>query len=106
MGASQEWMADAPLMTAWRRFVGSDPAPFTIPGHKRRAGGLHPDLGRLLDADVPLYGGADSMKLTGGVLADAESRAAAPLGRRPLSLLHRRVHPRQPGALPDHRPAR
>ena len=77
MGTSQEWMADAPLMTAWRRFVGSDPAPFTIPGHKRRAGGLHPDLGRLLDADVPLYGGADSMKLTGGVLADAESRAAA-----------------------------
>ena len=77
LGASGDWMSDAPLMTAWRRFVESDPAPFTIPGHKRRAGGLHPDLGRLLDADVPLYGGADSMKLAGGVLADAESRAAA-----------------------------
>ncbi len=77
MSGSQEWMADAPLMAAWRQFVGSDPAPFTIPGHKRRAGELHPDLGRLLDADVPLYGGADSMKLSGGVLADAESRAAA-----------------------------
>ena len=63
-------------MQAWRRFVASDPAPFTIPGHKRRAGGLHPDLGRLLDADVPLYGGLDTVKLTGAALARAERLAA------------------------------
>jgi lysine decarboxylase len=74
--APPEWLADAPLFGAWRRFVGADVAPFTIPGHKRRAGQLHPDLARLLDADVPLYGGADTVKLTTGVLAEAERRAA------------------------------
>jgi lysine decarboxylase len=70
------WADDAPLFAAWRRFVGADVAPFTIPGHKRRAARLHPELGRLLDADVPLYGGADTVKLTAGVLAQAERRAA------------------------------
>ena len=70
------WLDDAPLLAAWQRFADAGAAPFTIPGHKRRAGVLDPVLGRLLDADVPLYGGADTMKLTAGVLADAESRAA------------------------------
>ncbi|MGN6331664.1 MAG: aminotransferase class I/II-fold pyridoxal phosphate-dependent enzyme [Motilibacteraceae bacterium] len=70
------WVDDAPLFAAWRRFACADVAPFTIPGHKRRAVVLHPDLGRLLDADVPLYGGADTVKLTAGVLAEAERRAA------------------------------
>ncbi len=63
-------------MRAWCAFTAADPAPFTIPGHKRRGHLLHPDLGRLLDADVPLYGGLDTVRLTGGVLADAERRAA------------------------------
>lgn len=71
-----DWLDDAPLFQAWRRFVASDPAPFTIPGHKRRADHLHPDLGRLLDPDVPLYGGLDTVKLTGGVLREAERLAA------------------------------
>lgn len=70
------WQDDAPLFCAWQRFVHDDVAPFTIPGHKRRAGTLDPQLGRLLDADVPLYGGVDTVKLTTGVLADAEERAA------------------------------
>jgi lysine decarboxylase len=74
---SPDWLADAPLFAAWRRFASGDAAPFTIPGHKRRAGLLHPDLARLLDADVPLYGGADTVKLASGVLAEAERRAAA-----------------------------
>jgi lysine decarboxylase len=69
-------MDDAPMFRAWRQVVGSDAAPFTIPGHKRRADRLHPDLGRLLDADVPLYGGLDTVKLTGGVLREAEGLAA------------------------------
>ena len=71
-----DWLDNAPLMQAWREVVASDPAPFTIPGHKRRADRLHPDLGRLLDPDVPLYGGLDTVKLTGGVLRDAERLAA------------------------------
>jgi arginine decarboxylase len=67
---------DAPLLAAWSAFVGSAATPFTIPGHKGRAGRLHPALGPLLAGDVPLYGGLDTVKQTGGVLADAEARAA------------------------------
>ncbi len=70
------WVQDAPLLQAWRRFADARPTPFTIPGHKRRAGALSPLLGRVLAGDVPLYGGADTMKLTSGVLADAERRGA------------------------------
>jgi lysine decarboxylase len=77
-GSSAEpaWLLDAPLVQAWQQFADAGPTPFTIPGHKRRAGMMSPLLGRLLDADVPLYGGADTMKLTSGVLAEAERRGA------------------------------
>ncbi|HKX68823.1 MAG TPA: aminotransferase class V-fold PLP-dependent enzyme [Intrasporangium sp.] len=64
---------DAPLLDAWLRFQEQPPAPFTIPGHKHRT-----DLvGDVVAGDIPLYGGLDTVKLTGGVLADAEARAAA-----------------------------
>ncbi len=63
---------DAPLLDAWLRFRERPPTPFTIPGHKQRA-----DLvGDVVAGDVPLYAGLDTMKLTGGVLSEAESRAA------------------------------
>ncbi len=62
----------APLLDAWLRFVESPPTPFTIPGHKQR-GDL---VGDVVSGDVPLYAGLDSMKLSRGVLADAEGRAA------------------------------
>ena len=63
---------DAPLLDAWLRFREQPPVPFTIPGHKQRD-----DLvGDVIAGDVPLYAGLDTMKLTTGVLADAESRAA------------------------------
>jgi arginine decarboxylase len=61
---------------AWRAFVESGAAPFTIPGHKRRAAALDPGLQRLLDADVPLYGGLDTVKLAGGVLEHGERLGA------------------------------
>lgn len=62
----------APLLDAWLRFAESPPTPFTIPGHKQRS-----DLvGDVVAGDVPLYAGLDSMKLTSGVLAEAETRAA------------------------------
>jgi arginine decarboxylase len=64
------------VFQAWRAFVDSDTTPFTIPGHKRRAATLDPWLQRLLDADVPLYGGLDTVKLTGGVLEHAERLGA------------------------------
>jgi lysine decarboxylase len=64
--------AQAPLLDAWLRFREHPSTPFTIPGHKQRT-----DLvGDVISGDVPLYAGLDTMKLTGGVLAEAESRAA------------------------------
>ena len=63
----------APLLDAWLRFREQAPTPFTIPGHKQRT-----DLvGDVVAGDVPLYAGLDTMKLTTGVLAEAEARAAA-----------------------------
>ena len=63
---------DAPLLDAWLRFHEEGPTPFTIPGHKQR----HDLVGDVVAGDVPLYAGLDTMKLTHGVLADAEARAA------------------------------
>ena len=63
---------DAPLLDAWLRFQEEAPTPFTIPGHKQRR-----DLvGDVVAGDVPFYAGLDTMKVTRGVLADAEARAA------------------------------
>ena len=63
---------DAPLMDAYLSFLEARQSPFTIPGHKQR-GDL---VGTVVAGDVPLYGGLDTMKLSGGVLARAERRAA------------------------------
>ena len=68
--------ADAPLVAAWLAYRARTVTPFTVPGHKGAAGRLWPALGSVLDGDVPHYGGLDSVKLTAGVLADAEARAA------------------------------
>lgn len=63
---------DAPLLDAWLKFVEQPPTPFTIPGHKQRL-----DLvGDVVAGDVPLYAGLDTMKLSTGVLAEAQARAA------------------------------
>jgi lysine decarboxylase len=72
----QAILADAPLLAAWLSYTDRDVAPFTIPGHKQAAGRLSPLLGRVLAGDVPLFGGLDSVKLSAGVLAEAEARAA------------------------------
>ena len=68
--------ADAPLLDGYLRFRESGATPFTTPGHKGRASGLDGDLGAVLAGDVPLYGGVDTVKSTGGLLAAAEARAA------------------------------
>lgn len=67
---------DAPLLAAWRAFVDGDLAPFTIPGHKHRAGALWPTLGRAVDDDVPLFAGLGTMKTATDVLAGAEQAGA------------------------------
>ncbi len=65
----------SPLLAAWNA-ARQRHHPFTIPGHKRRAGAHWPDLGALLDGDVPLYGGLDTVKQERGLLAAAEAAAA------------------------------
>lgn len=75
--AIEECVAAAPLVMAWQQSVTAQKASFTIPGHKGRAGRLSGTLGRMLDADVPLYGGLDTPKLERGVLTEAEHLAAA-----------------------------
>jgi lysine decarboxylase len=67
---------DAPLLAAFLAAAGRDDAPFSVPGHKRRTQALDAGLGLVTDADVPLYGGLDAMKLTGGTLTKAEALAA------------------------------
>ena len=68
---------DAPLLDAYLSALDEDRFDFIIPGHKRRAGLLDEGLGRVVDADVPLYGGLDTIKQSVGTLHEAERRAAA-----------------------------
>ena len=63
---------EAPLLDAYLTALDADAAPFTIPGHKR-----NPLFGRVVGGDVPLHGGLDAVPLSGGLLAEAERRAAA-----------------------------
>jgi arginine decarboxylase len=68
--------ADARLLAAWSHRVDDPGTPFTIPGHKHRAGALWPDLGRVLHGDVPLFGGIDTVKDAPGTLSAAEALGA------------------------------
>lgn len=68
--------AQAPLLNSYLSYLEEGNQPFTIPGHKQRASLLDADLGKVVDADVPLCGGLDETKLTKGVLAEAEGLAA------------------------------
>lgn len=66
----------APLLDAYLTYLDDGNQPFTTPGHKQRAKLLDSDLGRVVDQDVPLYGGLDEVKLSRGVLEEAENLAA------------------------------
>lgn len=72
----QELRAHAPLLDAYLRFFEESITPFSIPGHKQQAALLDKGLSRVVDVDVPLYGGLDEMKLSNGTLAAAEKLAA------------------------------
>lgn len=75
--------SDAPLLDAWLRFHEKAPTPFTIPGHKHR----HDLVGDVIAGDVPYYAGLDTMKVTRGVLAQAQDRAARAWGADAAFLL-------------------
>ncbi|CAN5500147.1 aminotransferase class I/II-fold pyridoxal phosphate-dependent enzyme [soil metagenome] len=67
---------DARLLDAWRRARDDGRAPFTIPGHKRRAAAIDPTLGDLLDVDVPMFGGLGTIKGAVATLSQAEAAGA------------------------------
>lgn len=71
-----EVRANAPLLDSYLSYLDDGNQPFTTPGHKQRARLLDADLGRIVDQDVPLYGGLDEIKLTRGLLERAEKLAA------------------------------
>ena len=66
----------APLLDAYLAYFERTRTPFTIPGHKQKASALDADLGAVVDADTPLYGGLDEIKLTNQTLKAAEALAA------------------------------
>ena len=66
----------APLLDSYLSYFERGNQPFMTPGHKQRASLLDKDLGRVVDSDIPLFGGLDEMKLTHGVLQKAEKLAA------------------------------
>ena len=70
----------APLLDSYLSYLESfgegARQPFTTPGHKQRAHLLDKGLGHVVDRDVPLFGGLDDVKLTQGVLLEAEALAA------------------------------
>ena len=66
----------APLLNAFLAYQEEGRTAFTIPGHKQRTSRIDPDLGAVVDADVPLYGGLDEIKLSNQTLAHSEKLAA------------------------------
>ena len=66
----------APLLDAYLSYFESARTPFTIPGHKQKTSALDAGLGAVVDADTPLYGGLDEIKLTNQTLKSAEALAA------------------------------
>lgn len=76
----QELRDVAPLLDSYLSYLESSEEgtrqPFTTPGHKQRAYLLDKGLGQVVDRDVPLFGGLDDVKLTQGVLLQAEALAA------------------------------
>ena len=67
---------DAGLLDAYLTNLETHPTPMTVPGHKRLAGLLDDGLGIVVDRDIQLYGGLDTVKLTNDTLGHAERRMA------------------------------
>ena len=67
---------NAPLLDAYLSYFEEHHISFTIPGHKHKASLLDEGLGRVVDSDLPLFGGLDEIKLTHNVLDKAEKLAA------------------------------
>ena len=75
----------APLLDAYLSYFEKPHTPFTIPGHKQNASALDAGLGAVVDADIPLYGGLDDIKLTRQTMEAPDARAAWRTGRGAMS---------------------
>ena len=64
---------------------------------------LDKDLAMVLEGDVPLYGGVDTVKSSHGLFASAQERSSRS-SRSLVPLLAGRFNTWQPGALPGDRP--
>ena len=63
---------DAPLLDGWLDFRAADIVSFGTPGHKQRL-----DLiGAVVDGDVPLYGGVDTIRQRAAAMARADRKLA------------------------------
>ena len=76
MEKRNELRSSAPLLDAYLSYFETTHTPFTIPGHKQRASKIDVGLGTVVDADIPLYGGLDEIKLTNQTLKKSEALAA------------------------------
>ena len=67
---------ERPLLDAYLAGLARRGLAFTVPGHKGLAAALDDRLALAVQADRPLYGGVDTVKLRDGWLAEAEGLAA------------------------------
>jgi lysine decarboxylase len=71
-GDPKDLRKDAPLLDGWLDFRAGDAVSFGTPGHKQRL-----DLvGAVVDGDVPLYGGVDTIRQRAGAMAHADRKLA------------------------------
>ena len=74
---------NAPLLDAYLSYFEEHHISFTIPGHKHKASLLDEGLGRVVDSDLPLFGGLDEA----GVAHDGLQNHRGDVGR-----LQERLH--------------
>ena len=71
-GDPKDLRKDAPLLDGWLNFRAADVASFGTPGHHQRL-----DLvGAVVDGDVPLYGGVDTVRQKARAMATADRKLA------------------------------
>ncbi len=71
-GDPNDLRKDASLLDGWLDFRAADVVSFGTPGHKQRL-----DLvGSVVDGDVPLYGGVDTIRQQAGAMANADRKLA------------------------------
>ena len=71
-GDPNDLRKNAPLLDGWLNFRAADIVAFVTPGHKQRLN----LVGSIVDGDVPLYGGVDTIRQQTGAMANADRKLA------------------------------